>query len=439
MKPRWSGITWFIITAAVWSLLVIWTEVYWFLLGNLVLLDIFITGVFDWSLRKYRLPRFIKKSLEWIAILILAIFISVCIKILFIEAYKIPTPSMEETLLAGDFIFVSKLAYGPKLPNTPLSIPLFPEYLSSGRKTYSERLTLPYKRLKGLSRVKRNDVIVFSFPEGDTMMLQYPGQNYYSLVRQYGASYIRENFDLMAHPADKRENYVKRCVALPGDTLVILDGLVYINGVLLQHRGSYKFKHYVTTTGEPFSQGFLDSLGVDKNEVTYNPANSLHVIYLTLREASRLRDHPRVRGIKRFVEPLLSFQNPEIFPHSDQYRFTADQFGPVFVPGRGITVPLDSTTLPFYRRAIEVYEGKMLAYNDSVITINGEPASSYRFTMDYYFVMGDNRHNSADSRYWGFVPEDHLLGKAVLIWFSVDPEESIIGGLRKERIFKAVK
>src|SRR6056297_1079053 len=271
MKFRWSGITWFMITAAVWSLLVIWTEVYWFLLGNLVLLDIFITGVIDWSLRKYSLPRFIKKSLEWVTILLLAVLISVCIKILFIEAYKIPTPSMEETLLAGDFIFVSKLAYGPRLPNTPLSIPLLPEYLSSGRKTYSERLTLPYKRLKGLSRVKRNDVIVFSFPEGDTMMLQYPGQNYYSMVRKYGASYIKENFDLMAHPVDKRENYVKRCVALPGDTLIILDGLVYINGVLLQHRSSYKFKHYITTTGEPFSHGFLDSLGADENEVTYNP------------------------------------------------------------------------------------------------------------------------------------------------------------------------
>ncbi len=429
----------FAVSVLLWSLLITWINAWWFLFVNIILIDIFLTRFFDWSLKKYRISNTFKNVIEWITLLLIAALVSVGIKVLFVEAYKIPTPSMEKSLLAGDFIFVSKLAYGPKLPNTPLSIPFFPNQLETGQKTYSEKISMPYKRLHGFSSVKRNDVIVFSFPEGDTMVLQYPGQNYYSLVRQYGREYIHDNFNLLTHPVDRRENYIKRCIGLPGDTVVIKDGIVSVNRDEFEFMQTQKFKYYLTTTGEPLSNPILDTLKILKNEFTYNPANSLHVIYLTIAQAEYVSTVDEVRSLKRFVEPVLSFHNQEIFPHDERYKWTSDLFGPLMVPARGQTIELSRSNLPFYERIIRNYEENELIYTDSTMHINEKEMTSYTFKMDYYFVMGDNRHNSADSRYWGFVPEDHLLGKAVMIWLSIEPGESFFKGLRKERIFRRIK
>ena len=200
-----------------------------------------------------------------------------------------------------------------------------------------------------------------------------------------------------------------------------------------------KFKYYVTTNGSPLPDAFLDSLKILKSEVTYNPANSLHVLYLMEAYVETLRSFPQVRSIKRYAEPTLSFQNQEIFPYSPHYRWTGDNFGPLEVPAKGDTLQLDMLNLPIYQRLISTYEQNDLQIIEGDIYINGEPAVSYVVQMDYFFVMGDNRHNSADSRYWGFVPEDHLLGKAVAVWFSIEPDKRIIGGLRKERIFSSIK
>jgi signal peptidase I len=429
----------FFLTGMLWSLLVIWIGMIFLLPLNLVIYDIFLTRKVDWTLRKYGLPRYFQSTIEWITVLVVAILCSFTIKVLFLETYKIPTPSMEETLLAGDYIFVSKLAYGPRLPETPLAIPFYHNKLPSGRKSYSERIQRPYRRLKGFSRVKREDIIVFNFPEGDTMVMQYPGQNYYSLVRQYGREYLLSQFDIITHPVDKRENYIKRCIALPGDTLQIDEGKVMVNGNIRPELPLQKFKYYVTTRGEPLPDSLLISLNILKNSVSYNPVNSLYVLYLTREKVESLRSFPGVRSISRYTEPTLSFQNQEIFPHSDFFRWTGDNFGPIRIPGRGDTIQLDNLTLPIYQRIIETYEANDLAIVDGVININGKPASSYVIQMDYYFVMGDNYHNSADSRYWGFVPEDHLLGKAVVVLFSIKPDTPFIGGLRKERIFRAIK
>jgi signal peptidase I len=346
---------------------------------------------------------------------------------------------MEETLLAGDFIFVNKLTYGPRLPETPLAFPFYHNKLPSGKKSYSERIKLPHKRLRGFSQVKRNDVIVFNFPEGDTMVVEYPGQNYYSLVRQYGRDYMLSEFDIITHPVDKRENYIKRCIGLPGDTIQIIHGETMVNGKIRTKLPLQKFKYYVTTTGAPLPDDLLDSLKILKTSVTYNPVNSLHVLYLPEENVKSLKAYPTVRSIKQYSEPMLSFQNQEIFPHSNNYRWTGDNFGPIIVPARGDSIPLDHLILPLYQRVIGVYEGNDLQLKEGDIFINGEKATYYVFNLDYYFVMGDNHHNSADSRYWGFVPEDHLLGKAVNIWFSIEPDKSVIDGLRKERIFKSIK
>jgi signal peptidase I len=427
------------LSALLWSLLVIWVELWYLLLFDLVLFDLFVTGKFDWTLRKYGLPRLLQSAIEWLFIVILALASSLTIKILFVETYKIPTPSMEETLLAGDFIFVSKLAYGPRLPETPLAIPFYHNKLPSGKKSYSEKLKMPHKRLKGFSRVERDDIIVFNFPQGDTMVVQYPGQNYYSLVRQYGREYIRSEFDIITHPVDKRENYIKRCIALPGDTLQIRGGQIRVNEKIRPVLPHQKFKYYVTTNGLPLPDLLLDSLKILKTAVTYNPVNSLHVLYLAEAYVETLKSFPQVRSLVRYSEPTLSFQNQEIFPHSYDYRWTGDNFGPLKVPARGDTLQLDMLNLPLYQRLISTYEHNDLQLVNGEIQVNGKPAESYVVQMDYFFVMGDNRHNSADSRYWGFVPEDHLLGKAVAVWFSIEPEKRIIGGLRKERIFSSIK
>ncbi len=439
MKIPRERIVGFIISVILWSLLIIWINAFWFLFFNILFIDIFITRFFDWSLKSYSISKSSKSVIEWITLFLIAAIISISVKVLFVEAYKIPTPSMEQSLLAGDYIFVSKLAYGPKLPNTPLSIPFLPNQLENGAKTYSEKLLLPYKRLKGLSSVKRNDIIVFSFPEGDTMVVQYPGQNYYSLVRQYGREYIHSHFDMLTHPVDRRENYVKRCIGLPGDTLTIKDGFVDVNGDQFEFFQTQKFKYYLTTKGSRLQDSTLNMLNILKNEFTYNPANSLHVIYLTIEQAEFVKNLQEVRSLKRFVEPVLSFHNQEIFPHNEMYKWTSDLFGPLVIPRKGMTIDLSHSLIPLYERVIRNYENNNFCEIDSVFYIDGREVTSYTFKMDYYFVMGDNRHNSADSRYWGFVPEDHLLGKAVMIWLSIKPGESFLQGLRKERIFRRIK
>jgi len=232
---------------------------------------------------------------------------------------------------------------------------------------------------------------------------------------------------------------VKRCIGLPGDTLQIIDGEIIVNGEHSPKLPKQKFKYYVTTTGDPLPDELLDSLKILKSSVTYNPVNSLHVLFLAEENVESLRSYPSVRSIKQYSEPMLSFQNQEIFPHSNAFRWTGDNFGPLKVPAIGDTILLNTINLPLYQRIIDVYEQNDLLEMNGEIYINGESTDSYVIKMDYYFVMGDNHHNSADSRYWGFVPDDHLLGKAVTVWFSIEPDKSVIGGLRKERIFSSIK
>ena len=376
MKRKTWKYIWLAISALLWSVIMVWTHLWYLLIFNLVFLDIFITRRVDWTLRKYGLPGFLQSSIEWLAVLILAIVFSFTIKVLFVEAYKIPTPSMEETLLAGDFIFVSKLAYGPRLPRTPLAIPFYHNKLPSGKKSYTERIRMPYRRLWGFSRVKRDDIIVFNFPEGDTMVVQYPGQNYYSLVRQYGRDYMLSEFDIITHPVDKRENYIKRCIGLPGDRIAIVDGEILVNGKIRPANPGRKHKYYVTTTGEPLPEPLLDSLKILKSSVTYNPVNSLHVLYLTAEKVESLRSYHDVRSIKQYAEPMLSFQNQEIYPHSPVYRWTGDNFGPLRVPAKGDTIRLTLINLPVYQRIIEVYEHNELQLTEGVIHITEQPSSN---------------------------------------------------------------
>jgi len=346
---------------------------------------------------------------------------------------------MEKTLLVGDYLFVSKLAYGPKLPNTPLAAPFMPNLLPNGRKTYSEKLDLPYKRLKGFGQVKRNDIIVFNFPEGDTLVTQYSGQNYYSLLRQYGREYIDSHYDLIYHPVDMRDNYIKRCVGIPGDTISIEQTKVLVNAEEFPENSNQQYKYYLRTEGYPLDDSILSMIGRKREEINYNPANSIHTLILSIEEIDFLEKLPEVKSIQRYVEPRISFKNTEVFPHRISNRWTADNFGPLIIPEKGKTLEINEENFPIYKRIIQVYEKNKIEIINGDIYINSVLSRSYTFKMNYYFVLGDNRHNSADSRYWGFVPENHLVGKATWIWFSKDPNKNIFKGLRLKRMFKTIK
>ena len=428
-----------------WSILYLlffsWLQLWIAIPGVFIIIDFHISKIIPWKILNFKrlAGQKIWAIFEWLFVIIFALTFTLALRTLFIEAYKIPTPSMEKTLLVGDYLFVSKLAYGPKLPNTPLAAPFMPNLLPNGRKTYSQKLDLPYKRLLGFGQVKRNDIIVFNFPEGDTLVTQYSGQNYYSLQRQYGRDYIESHYDLISHPVDMRDNYIKRCVGIPGDTISIKQTKVWVNSMELPEISKQQYKYYLRTERFKLDDSILTIIGRNNNEISYNPANSLHTLTLSNNDVEFLKELPDVSSIQRYVEPRISFKNTEVFPHRMKNRWTADNFGPLIIPEAGMTMPINEENFPVYKRIIQVYEANKTEVINGDIYINDVLSRSYTFRMNYYFVLGDNRHNSADSRYWGFVPENHLVGKAIWIWYSKDPNENIFKGLRFKRMFKTIK
>ncbi len=453
------------VAVTLYILFVIWLRNWWFLLGIPVIYDIYVSKKVNWTFWKSRK----KKNhvlVEWLDALIFAVVAVSLINIFLFQNYKIPTPSMEGTLLVGDHLYVSKLAYGPRTPNTPLAIPFLPNTVL-GKRSYLEWIKRPYKRLKGFGEVKRNDIVVFNFPASDTVALEksdhrvYAKGNfdYYDLIRdetyslmladqarnnrtrprhvyeQYVRNQIQQKYDVETRPVDRRDNYIKRCVAIPGETLEVVNNNVFVNGERQKDYEGLQRWYTVTTNGTPINPRSLEPFGISRDlaDVRNNPN---YVFPLTVHVAGQISTLP---GIIK-VEPM-NLQEPgkfdrDIFPHDARYPWNMEFFGPLTVPEKGETVEINSLTLPLYRRIIEAYEGNELEVSGDRILINGREASTYTFRMDYYFMMGDNRHNSADSRYWGFVPEDHVIGKPRLIWLSVDKE---YGGIRWNRMFRIVR
>jgi signal peptidase I len=388
---------------------------------------------------------------EWAETIVFAVIAASIIRTFVLEAFTIPTPSMEKSLRVGDFLFVSKLSYGPRLPMTPVSFPFAHHTLPLTQATPSflEWYQLPYMRLPGFGAVKRGDAIVFNFPEGDTVATKMQESSYYSLKREVGKKALENQEikdrrgvsvtgEIISRPFDKTDHYIKRCVAVAGDELEIKDGLVYINGQQEEFPETAMFSYIVFTKSKINNKLIKDRFDIYSNDII-PVANDAYSITLTEKDAEEFKKLPFVRSmVKNLKERGIYADKGDkspIFPHSKNYDYTEDNFGPIIIPKKGSTVKLDLNTLPLYERAITAYEKNTLEVIDNQIFINGNLADSYTFKQDYYFAMGDNRHRSADSRFWGFVPHELMVGKAVFVWFSKDPE----GPIRWNRLFSLVK
>lgn len=385
--------------------------------------------------RKKENPNKKKKPVwrEWIDAALFAIIAATIIRTFFIEAYTIPTPSMEGSMLVNDFLFVSKTAYGPRVPNTPIAFPLVHNTMPiTGGKSYSESVYWKYKRLPGFGNVERNDVVVFNFPNGDTVVAEMPDQDYYDICRKSGGrSAVHSMYTIITRPVDKKENYIKRCIGLPGDKLQIIDGIVYINdkpGEVFPHSQM----HYIVETNTAgLSQDFLE-----ENHIQFlEGAGNKYLLNVPNDKLEILRKNPNVVNIALQQLPRLSTADMA-FPHDAvNFQWNRDNYGPFVVPKKGVTVALTAANIAFYRRIIANYEGNQLEEKEGKFFINGKETNSYTFKMDYFWMMGDNRHDSADSRYFGFVPEDHIVGKASFVWLSY---EGSLFNLRWKRLLRSV-
>lgn len=380
---------------------------------------------------------------EWIDALIFAIVAATIIRMFIFEAYTIPTSSMEKSLLVGDFLVVSKVAYGPKIPNTPLAFPLVHHTLplSKTAKSYVEWIKLPYYRFPGYTDIKRGDAVVFNFPEGDTVALFVQNQSYYALTRRYGKQRVdndRFTFGkVISRPVDKRDNYIKRCIALPGDSLKIVNQEIYINGQKTQTPANAEFIYKVKTDGTPINKRILTKLDITE-EIHPDMQGNL-LITLTDKGAEELKKVATVKSVEKSID-LEMFDPSSLFPFDTTFHWTIDNYGTIWIPKKGATVNLTLQNLPLYERIIHAYELNDLKVENGKIYINGAETDKYTFKYNYYWMMGDNRHNSLDSRFWGFVPENHVVGKAVFVWLSLDKNKPLFGGkVRWNKIMRKVK
>ena len=428
-RNRWTKFVFWALLYTVW---VIWLGNFWWLFGLIVIFDIFISKKVHWNFWKKRYKEGEKHSAwnEWLDAIIFAVIFVTFVNIFFFQAFKIPSSSMERTLYTGDHLFVSKLAYGPRVPQTPLTIP-FTHNQIFGKESYSTLIQNDYRRLKGFRDVRRGDCVVFGFPNGDTVLRKAPVEDYHALVRILGRDKVASLGEYVVRPVDKKDHYVKRCVALPGDTLEIKDGMVWINGRKEEVEPGIQLSYKVVTNGQRINSKTMEQLGLNPSEIYFDSSlPGYPAIILTAEMLEKVKELPNVVNVSDNLERDAASVSREIFPFTEDSGWTRDFFGPLWIPAKGATVKITVDNLPLYERIITAYEHSDLqqALKD------GE----YTFKQDYYFMMGDNRHNSLDSRYWGFVPEDHIVGRPALIWLSTDKGKSFPKNIRWRRFLKFV-
>ena len=453
----------FAIAAVLYGLFILWMQNGWLALGYILLIDIYLTKYIPWGFWKKTKNPTLKSIFDWVDDIIFALVAVYFINLFVFQNYQIPSSSLEKSLLVGDYLFVSKVSYGPRVPNTPLSFPLVQNTLPIlNCKSYLDWPSWGYKRVAGLGKIQRNDIVVFNFPAGDTVATLQQNPDYYTLVQMYGREAVRMNKqsfgDIIYRPVDKRENYVKRCVGLPGDSLSIRNNQVYINGKAARNPKNMQLNYFVETE-TPLTETMFRNWGVSRDDyMPYgqpctvtdpetlsflgfqpNANGAYNLVYrfpMTEAMVAQVKKLPSVKKV--IVEPEV-FGGTMYYPVDYDNGWTRDNYGPIWIPKRGATIELTPENLALYRRCIKNYENNELEEKDGVVYINGEKASTYTFKYDYYWMMGDNRHNSADSRSWGFVPEDHIVGKPIMIWLSLDKDRSLFdGGIRWNRLFRWV-
>jgi len=464
MKKQWAKC---IFVLALYLLFLIWVKSWLGLIVVPFIFDVYITKKIRWQWWKdSETP--VRVVMSWVDALMFALVAVYFINLFFFQNYVIPSSSLEKSLLTGDYLFVSKVSYGPRIPETPLTMPLTQHTLPVfGCKSYIEWPKWDYRRVKGLGKVRLNDIVVFNYPAGDTLVSaeQWQAQDYYQMCFSFGyqltewhpnidsltleqqrtyyddiyntgRKYIVDNRQtygsIITRPVDRRENYVKRCVGLPGMTLQIKNRTVYLDGKPNKEPDNVQYTYYVKLL-RPIPDELMKELGISMEDLSSLNENGF--MPLTKHAVAALAKR------KDIVESIAINTDAtigEMYPLNANTGWTRDNYGPVWIPAKGKSINLTLENLPVYERLIKVYEGNDLAVKDGKILINGKEATSYTFKMDYYWMMGDNRHNSADSRYWGFVPEDHIVGKPIFVWWSSDPDRGGFSGVRWSRLFRLV-
>ncbi len=451
----------FLITVILYVLWTIWVGRYWLLIGLVVIVDIYITQKVNWAPWK-------KKSgknhwaIEWFDALIFAVVAVTVINTFLFQNYKIPTGSMEKSLLIGDHLYVSKAAYGPRIPNTPLSLPFMQHTIPGTKsKSFVEWVHWPYERLAGFGKVERYDPVVFNFPSGDTVCYERQNVSYEYIIREtmmklktsnylehksmseedyrkMARERVRDHYKVVYRPVDKRDNYIKRAIAIPGDTLVINQSKVFVNGKeQIKIPGVQHMSILVTNSGTGLNMRLKDKYGINDKDI-FRIQNNIYQLPLTKEAREKLSKTKVINTVEKIIQKPEDY-DPNMFPHDTNFKWNLDNYGPIYIPQKGSTVELNLQNLPLYKRIIDIYEENDVRIEGNDIYINNELATSYTFKMDYYWMMGDNRHSSLDSRYWGFVPEDHIVGKPKFIWLSLNKEKSFPANIRLRRMFKVIR
>ena len=463
-KKQWLK---FIVVLALYLLFLYWVKSWWGLLVVPFIYDVYITKKIKWQWWKEEEGP-VKWVMSWVDALVFALVAVYFINLFFFQNYVIPSSSLEKSLLTGDYLFVSKVSYGPRIPETPLTMPLTQHTMPVFEcKSYIEWPHWDYRRVKGLGKVELNDIVVFNFPAGDTLCSApkyqaydfyqmcygigyqlYPQRpdpdalspeqrlKYFETVYATGRAQIAANFpeygNIITRPADRRENYVKRCVGLPGQTLQIKNRIVYLDGKANKEPDNVQYTYHVKLK-QGLPDELMQELGISMedlmslNQLGYMPLTKHAVEVLSAR-----------KDLVASITLNTDTSENDIYPLNGNKHWTRDNYGPIWIPKKGEKLKLTLDNLPIYERPIRAYEGNQLEVRNGKIFINGKETTEYTFKMDYYWMQGDNRHNSADSRYWGFVPEDHIVGKPIFIWWSSDPDRRGINGIRWSRLFRFV-
>lgn len=477
------------IAVTIYLLFLVWLKSWLGLIVVPFIFDIYITKLVPWNFWKTSKNQALRSVMSWIDAIVFALVAVYFVNTFFFQNYQIPSSSLEKSLLVGDFLFVSKVSYGPRVPNTPLSMPLAQHTLPVfDCKSYIEFPQWGYKRAPGFGKVQRGDIVVFNFPAGDTVALNCQMSDFYTIAYEAGKkNYDNINMDslnrnqqrmvydrmyaegrkeilgnptsygkIVVRPVDRRENYVKRCVGLPGDNFKIVNGQIYVNNVPSKNPENLQFNYLVQTTGGYIPEDLFRELGISLDDqlllsteydntllaegfTAKNSQGRLNPVYhLPLTKAAYQALNTNKQLIAKIKMESEEYSGL-LYPLNQYTKWDRNNYGPIWIPQKGATVQLTMDNIAIYERPIHVYEGNKLDVKDGKIFINGTQTNSYTFKMDYYWMMGDNRDNSQDSRYWGFVPEDHIVGKPIVVWLSLDKDRGWFDGkIRWNRFFKLV-